>query len=68
LLAGFVLTPVQIGAQSDTEVAITEGLQEGDVVVISSLTTQTDTQSFFPGGGPGFDGGGPAGGMPPMGP
>lgn len=69
LLAGFVLTPVQVGAQSDTQVAITDGLQEGDVVVVSSLTTQTGNQSFFPGGGPGFEGGGPGGGgMPPMGP
>lgn len=68
LLSGFVLTPVQVGAQSDTQVAITDGLQEGDVVIVSSLTTQTGNQSFFPGGGPGFEGGGPGGGMPPMGP
>lgn len=68
LLSGFVLAPVQLGAQSDTQVAIADGLQEGDVVVISNLTTQTDNQSFFPGGGLGFEGGGPGGGMPPMGP
>ncbi|MDF2721165.1 MAG: macA [Paenibacillus sp.] len=66
--------PIQIGAQSKTVVEVTEGLQEGDVVVLPKSRTATGNQNQqqmmqafpggFPGGGAGGTGGGGAGGAP----
>lgn len=55
---------VKTGLSNDTSIEITQGLQEGDVVVINQTTTTTSTQNS---GGLGILGGigGGAGGPPP---
>jgi multidrug efflux pump subunit AcrA (membrane-fusion protein) len=49
---------VKTGVQNDQFVEITDGLQEGDQIVISGTTTRAPT------GGRGLPGGGPVQGIP----
>src|SRR5262249_17985151 len=51
-----VQRPVRTGVQSETNVEITDGLQEGEQILISGTTTRAPT------GGPGGPAGGVAGG------
>jgi HlyD family secretion protein len=49
-----VARPVKTGVQNDQAIEITDGLQEGEQIVISGTTTRAPS-----GGGPGVPGGGP---------
>lgn len=55
---------VTIGLSNDTSIEITNGLQEGDVVVVNQTTTKATTTTTG-GGGIGIPGLGGAGGPPP---
>ena len=49
-----ITRPVKTGVQNDQNVEITDGLQEGDQIMIQSTATRAPN-----GGGPGVPGGGP---------
>ena len=69
---GFVPVPVELGAQTSSEVVVLSGLEEGDVISLSTITTAEEGFEPLFGGGrmllPGMGdvpaGGAPGGGAP----